>query len=119
MKFKEWVKATHQALASGTPENRQRQFSQAEVSIVLRQSLSVLAQSLQSGGDLRLNDIGRLWVEQKAPRKVANNLTGQGTSHRLAERKVVRFRASTRLLTHLNPSSSEIGQEIPSENESA
>ena len=63
MKFKEWVKATYQALASQTPENRQGQFSQAEVDVVLRQSISVLAQSLQSGDDLRLNDIGRLWVE--------------------------------------------------------
>ncbi len=119
MKFKEWVKATHQALANGTPENRQRQISQAEVDRVLRQSMSVLAQSLQSGNDLRLNDIGRLWVEQRDPRNVVNNLTGQGSSHRIAQRKVVRFRASTKLLTHLNPSSSGIGQESQPESEQA
>jgi nucleoid DNA-binding protein len=108
MNLREWVKATHRVLASQPAENRQKDFLIAEVDMILRQSISVLIESLQTGDDLRLDDLGRLWVEQRDPRKVANNLKGQGKSHRLARRSVVRFRASTRLLTHLNQNKSGV-----------
>jgi len=111
MNLREWVKATHRVLASQPAENRQKDFLNSDVDMVIRQSIGVLIKSLQAGNDLYLDDLGRLWVEQREPRKVVNNLSGRSKTHMLAKRRVVRFRASARLVRHLNQSGSNAASE--------
>jgi len=97
--LRQWARATHKAIGDQSAERRQRDFSMADVEMILRQSISVLGESLCSGGDLRLHDLGRLWVEQKAPHSMISNLPDQKRQYDLEERKVLRFQASARLVT--------------------
>jgi nucleoid DNA-binding protein len=107
MNLREWVKATHRAVSEQPAEKRHRDLLIAEVDIILRQGISVLIKSLQTGDDLRLDDLGHLWAEERTSRSIASNFPGRIAAYRLPGRRVVRFRASSRLLALLNPERSD------------
>lgn len=69
---------------------------------VLRKSIAVLVEKLIAGEGLKINDLGRFWVEEKPPTVIVSNLGKHPEPHRIEGRKVVRFRASSRIVTELN-----------------
>jgi nucleoid DNA-binding protein len=71
----------------------------ADVEMILRQSIIVLVESLHGDDDLRLRDLGRLWVEQRAPYTTFSNLPGHSKQYTVDGRKVLQFQASARVLT--------------------
>ncbi len=58
--------------------------------------------ALVEGDEPRLGGLGRMWVEEKPARRLAGNLPGQQRAYQVKARKVVRFRASSGLLSMLN-----------------
>jgi hypothetical protein len=60
-------------------------------------------EKLRIGEGLRINDFGRFWVEEKPPSVIVSNLGSQPQAYQTDRRKVVRFRASSFILSELNP----------------
>ena len=102
MKLHEWAQRTHRAITARLPEERQRHFTMADVEEILRTSIDVLTLALEAGEDLRVDNLGRLWVEDKPPRIVANNLDGKTHRFKVGRRRNARFRPSARLSRRLN-----------------
>lgn len=102
MNLREWARATHMRVASRPVEFHHKTFSRSDIEMILRQSINALVESLQEGSDLRLDDLGRLWVEHKEPVTFTSNLTGSGKRYKLNRRRAVRFRASAGLISYLN-----------------
>lgn len=69
---------------------------------VMRVAIGTLVDALVDGGELRIDALGRLWVEEKVARRAVSNLAGQRLVYAVGNRKVVRFRASTRLVVAVN-----------------
>ncbi len=97
MKLREWARATHRALRARPASDRPQRLSQAQVEDVLQVGVRTLIEHLAAGEALRLDDLGRLWVEDLPPQRVVSNLPGAPRTYTLAARRVVRFRPSTRL----------------------
>lgn len=102
MNLREWARATHRALNRLPAAERQDYLTHAQVEKVLRMAIAALIDSLSRGGELRIDALGRMWVEEKPPRRVVSNLAGEPREHKLPERKAVRFRASSRLAKQLD-----------------
>lgn len=101
MNLREWARATHRALAEQREEGSAA-LSGDVVEQVMRAAISTLIDGLVNGSELRIDALGRLWVEEKAARRVASNLSGKRRAYMVGERRVMRFRASGRLMTRLN-----------------
>lgn len=106
MKMREWVRATYLALKARPAAERTHHFTQAQVDDVMQMSIQTLIEALAAGEELRLNDLGRIWVEELPSRRVVSNLKNTPERYKLDARKVVRFRASSRLLYKLGISGS-------------
>ncbi len=104
MKRRDWAQATYRALRERPAAERARHLSLAEVEDVLQMGLQALIEALADGDELRLNDLGRLWVEELPPRQVVSGLSGARRAYTLDARRVVRFRASRRLRARLGQS---------------
>jgi nucleoid DNA-binding protein len=102
MNLREWARVTHQTLDNQPAEFRPKDFSTADIEMILRMGIRVLVISLDQGGDLRLNALGRLWVEEMQPRHVISNLNGKAREFKTRHRRKIRFQASSRLLDQLN-----------------
>jgi nucleoid DNA-binding protein len=107
MNLREWARATHQALDDQPAEFRLKHFSMEDVEAILRMSTNVLVAKLDQGEELRLNNLGRLWVEEKQPRRVVSNLTGDAQAFKVRQRRTARFRASVELFHKLNSTGGE------------
>ena len=92
MNLRQWARATHKKISGQPAELHHKQFSMTDVEMVLRQCIQVLTESLSCGDDLRLRDLGRLWVEEKPPSHVVSNLPDQKKRYDLEERKSCDFR---------------------------
>src|SRR5689334_17289122 len=103
MNLREWARETHRAISNQPAELYQRHLSTTDIERVLRMSIDVLATALSEGRDLRIDNLGRLWVETKAARIVANNLEGKPHRIKLQGRPSIRYRPSTKLLSRVNP----------------
>ena len=102
MNLREWARSTHQALANLPPDQRGKDLSAADVERVMRMGITMLIATLVAGGDLRIDDLGKIWAEQKSPRRVVCNLKGQSKTLTLRSRRVVRFHPSSRLTRTIN-----------------
>lgn len=101
MNLREWARATHRALAEQRDEGGAA-LSSDVVEQVLRVAINTLIDALVDGGELRIDALGRLWVEGKAARRVVSNLARKRRVYAVGHRKVVRFRASKGLVARLN-----------------
>ena len=102
MKMREWVRDTYLALKQRPAEERMHHFTQAQVEDVMQMSIQKLIEALAAGEELRLNNLGRIWVEELPSRQVVSNLNHAPERYKLNARNVVRFRASSRLTSLLN-----------------
>ena len=102
MNLRQWARATHRAFKELPPEERSH-LTAAQVEEVMRMSFHVLIEKLSTGEELRINDFGRFWVEEKPPSVIVSNLGSQPQAYQTDRRKVVRFRASSCILSELNP----------------
>ena len=102
MHFTEWIRRIHAALQELPAAERPAYLTLAQVEAVMRSSLAVLTAALEAGEDLRLHALGRLWVEVKPPQEKVNNLGGRSAGYTLPARRVIRFRASKRLVKLLD-----------------
>ncbi len=101
MNLRQWARATHRALKEQPPEDRSA-LTAAQVEEVMRMSIDVLMEKLITGEGLRINDLGRFWVEEKPPSVIVSNLGSQPQAYQTEKRKVVRFRASSKAQCILN-----------------
>lgn len=101
MNLREWARATHRVLLEQREEGGAA-LSGDVVEQVMRASISTLIDALVDGGELRIDALGRLWVEEKAARRVVSNLAGQRRVYTVGDRRLVRFRVSRRLVARLN-----------------
>ncbi len=101
MNLREWARATHWALVNQPADERRQDFSIADVECVLRTSVTTLIDTLVAGDNLRLDELGRLWVEERRPHFIVSNLSGRPRKYQLSSRRVVRFSASSRLQKRL------------------
>lgn len=102
MNLRKWSRETHRALANQPTDQRYKDFSASDVEKILRMSITVLAAALETGNDLQLEDLGRLWVQDNPAYTSFSNLNGRTQQFRIQSRRRVRFRASKRLLGQLN-----------------
>lgn len=105
MNLRQWARATQRVLASHAANERQKNLSISDVEWVLRVSISTLADTLADQGDLTLDDLGRLWIEEKQSYIVVSNLQGEARRIKVPRKRLILFRASARLLRNLNRSS--------------
>ncbi len=110
MNLRQWARATHRALREQPVDKRHKQLSAADVERVLRMSMTTLINALVAGGDLRIDDLGRLWVEAKPHRRIVSNLSDRSQVFTIQDRRMVRFRPSSRLGTLLNSVLEKDGQ---------
>jgi nucleoid DNA-binding protein len=115
MKMREWAKATYRALKERPAAEREKHFTLAQVEDVMQMSIQTLVESLAAGEALRLNDLGCMWVEVIPSRQVVSNLSGVPQVYEVDARKVVRFRASSRLLSLLNSNPPAEGRHLERE----
>lgn len=101
MNLREWARATHRVL-SEQREDGGMALSGDIVEQVMRAAISTLVNVLIDGGELRIDALGRLWVEERAARRLVSNLAGRQRMYAVGDRKMVRFRASARLVARLN-----------------
>lgn len=101
MNLREWARVTHRALTEQREEGGAT-LSGDVVEQVLRAAISTLIDVLADGDELRIDALGRLWVEEKAARRVVSNLVGQRRIYAVGYRRVVRFRASKRAVAAVN-----------------
>lgn len=101
MNLREWARATHRALSEQREEGATA-LSGDVVEQVMRAAINTLVDALVDGGELRIDALGRLWVEKKVARRVVSNLAGKRRVYSVGDRRAVRFRASTRLVVTLN-----------------
>lgn len=101
MNLREWARATHRVLSEQREEGCAA-LSGDVVEQVLRAAISTLIDALVHGDELRIDALGRLWVEEKAARQVVSNLARKRRVYRVEDRRVVRFRASRELVDRLN-----------------
>ena len=113
MNLKQWARATCQTLANRPAAERHQHYTNAQVEEVLRMSITTLIEALASGDELRIDAFGRLWVEEKQPQRVVNNLNGKPQEHELPVRKMVRFRASSRLVAQVSKATSTNNPQSP------
>ena len=99
MNLRQWARATHKKITDEPAGLRHKDLSTTDVEMILRQSIQVLTESLSCGADLRLRDLGRLWVEEKAPRQMVSNLPNHIRQYDLEERRLLRFQVSAKLST--------------------
>ena len=97
MNLREWAKATHKRIADEPTRFHRTEISLSDVEVILSQSIQALTEALSRGDDLRLNDLGRFWVEQKPAYTAISNLPGQKKSYGVNRRRVLRFRVSAKL----------------------
>ncbi len=98
MNLREWARTTHRALSEQREEGGAA-LSGDVVEYVLRAGIiSTLIDTLVDGGELRLDALGRLWIEEKAARWVVSNLAGRRRVYEVRCQRVVRFRASRRVV---------------------
>jgi nucleoid DNA-binding protein len=102
MNLREWARATHRALADRPEDERQKEFTMTDVEWILRESLTTLTNILVAGEDLRVADLGCLWVEDRPGKNIASNLPDRAKTYRLPTRRVVRFRSSKKLKARLS-----------------
>jgi nucleoid DNA-binding protein len=102
MNLREWARATHRAYINQPAEMRPKDFSMAQVEMILRQSIDVLVDRLASGESLRTDSLGQLSVEDKPSRQVISHLAGQSRKYRVRRRRVLRLRPSAKLTARLN-----------------
>ncbi len=76
MNLREWARETHRALSEQREEGG-TSLSGELVKQALRASISTLVDALVDGGELRIDALGRLWIEEKAARRVVSNLAGK------------------------------------------
>jgi nucleoid DNA-binding protein len=101
MNLREWARATHRVL-SEQREDGGAALSGDVVEQVMRAAISTLVDALIDGGELHVDALGRLWIEEKSARRVVSNLAGQRRVYGVGNRRVVRFRASKGLVDRLN-----------------
>jgi nucleoid DNA-binding protein len=101
MNLREWARATHKVLSEQREEGGAA-LSGDVVEQVLRIAISTLIDALADGSDLRIDALGRLWVEEKAARRVVSNLAGKRRVYAVGDRRIVRFRAARGLVARLN-----------------
>lgn len=101
MNLREWARATHRALSEQREEGGAA-LSGDLVEQVLRMAISTLVDELAGDGELRIDVLGRLWVEDKTARRVVGNLAGRRRVYMVRDRRVVRFRASKGLVVVVN-----------------
>ena len=112
MNLREWARAAHKALANQPAADRIKDFSMADIENILRIGITTLTAALVRGDGLQTDDLGRLWVDERQARIVVSNLSRGSKPRRIGRRKIVRFRASDRLMRRLNGhSSNESGPE--------
>lgn len=101
MNLREWARATHRALSKQREEGGAA-LSGDLVELVLRAGISTLVDTLVDDGELRIDALGRLWIEEKAARRVVSNLSGKRRAYAVERRRMVRFRASRGLVAAVN-----------------
>lgn len=101
MNLREWARITHRVLSEQREEGGAA-LSGDLVELILRAAINTLIDALVDGGDLRIDALGRLWSEEKAPRRVVSNLAGKRRVYGVRARRMVRFRASRGLVAQLN-----------------
>lgn len=101
MNLRQWARATHRVLSEQREEGGAA-LSGDVVEQVLRVSIGTLIDTLVDGTELRIDALGRLWIEEKAARRVVSNLAGTRRVYGVGSRRVVRFRASRGLATRVN-----------------
>lgn len=101
MNLREWARATHRVLSEHWEEGG-TVLSGDIVEQVLRAAIKTLIDALVDGGELRIDALGRLWVEERAAQRITSNLVGQQRVYTIKSRRVVRFRASRRLAGKVN-----------------
>src|SRR5687767_14305313 len=102
MNLREWARATHQALVNEPPHQRSKDLSAVDVERVVRMSINTLIQGLVAGDDLRIDGLGRIWCEERPPRRIVSNLNRVRRERMLKSRRIARFRASSALERELN-----------------
>ena len=108
MNLREWARATHRALANQSADERHRDLSAAQVEQVMRASILTLAEALASGEQLRIDELGQIWAEERPSREVVSNLASTRRAYRIKHRRTVRFRPSKRLAVYINNMTSEL-----------
>ena len=83
MNLREWARATQGTISKQPPELHHPRLSVAEVEMILRSSVTALVAALSIGNDLRIRELGQLWVEDQSPRVVVSNLKDQQQKYRL------------------------------------
>jgi nucleoid DNA-binding protein len=102
MNLRQWARRTRSALNDRPAAERPYAYSAAQVEDVLRMAVDVLIDLLAEGEELRIDALGRLWVEAKTARRLVSNLGSASLEYTLSDRRVVRFRPSSRLRAWLN-----------------
>ncbi len=70
MNLREWARATHRVLSEQREEGGAA-LSGDVVKLVLWAAVSTLVDALAAGDELRIDALGRLWIEEKAARRTA------------------------------------------------
>jgi len=94
MNFREWARVTHKALKERPVEERQRDFTAAEVETVMRASIETLVDALVEGDDLYVRSLGRLYVKERLARRVVSNLSSEDRVIHIGNRKAVELTSS-------------------------
>jgi len=102
MNLQQWARATHRALASQPAAERHNLPTAAQVEKVLQMSVTTLIEALAAGDYLQIDALGRLWTEGRSPYRAVSNLETEPRDHEVSVRKVIRYRASRRLMAQLN-----------------
>lgn len=104
MNLREWARATHRTLNSQSAENRVVSPTATQVEQIIRASISTLIEALIAGDQLRIDNLGQLSLETRAPRQIVNNLKNR-QEHLLPRRYTIRYRPSKRLIRYINADS--------------
>jgi nucleoid DNA-binding protein len=104
MNLQKWAKSTHLAIAKLPRGKRQNNLSARTIERVLQISIMILVAKLVAGESVRIDELGRFWVEEEKPRTYVSNLRGKKRIISLQSRRVLRFRASAYFLRRLNTS---------------
>ena len=70
--------------------------------VMLRMSITTLAEALADGEDLRIVQLGQIRVEGRPARKIAGNLGRKAKLYTIGARKTIRLKASEWLVDKLN-----------------
>lgn len=112
MTFRHWSRVTHSLLQNRPVVDQHHTYSTEQVEEVLRCAVDAIIETLASGGEFYVQEIGGLVVENRRQRQVASGLTGQ--RYTVPPRLAVRFRPSSLLLDAVRRANTHQPEDPPS-----